>query len=62
MGIIPLLILERPVYIREQADGLYRPITYLVCQPAKLGPFAGLCTMKWVGNSELCDSSCHLLG
>ncbi|GAB4820601.1 hypothetical protein N2152v2_007647 [Parachlorella kessleri] len=30
MGIIPLLILERPAYIRERSDGLYRPITYLI--------------------------------
>ncbi|KAL4426977.1 hypothetical protein ABPG77_009538 [Micractinium sp. CCAP 211/92] len=29
MGILPCLILERPVYVRERADGLYRPITYL---------------------------------
>lgn len=26
---IPSLVLERPVYLRETADGLFRPITYL---------------------------------
>lgn len=36
MGLLPLLILERPVFIRERADGLYRPITYLVgCRAAE---------------------------
>ncbi|PSC72752.1 P-loop containing nucleoside triphosphate hydrolase isoform B [Micractinium conductrix] len=30
MGILPCLIVERPVFLRERADGLYRPITYLV--------------------------------
>lgn len=34
MGILPCLILERPVYVRERADGLYRPITYL-CYKAR---------------------------
>ena len=26
---IPSLVLERPVYLRETADGLFRPITYI---------------------------------
>lgn len=26
---MPALVLERPLYIRERNDGLYRPITYL---------------------------------
>lgn len=30
MGVLPGLVLDRPVYLRERADGLYRPITYLV--------------------------------
>ena len=29
-GIMPVLVLERPVYLRERSDGLYRPITYLI--------------------------------
>jgi hypothetical protein len=28
-GYVPALVLERPLYIRERNDGLYRPITYL---------------------------------
>ena len=30
MGIMPVLVIERPVFLRERSDGLYRPITYLV--------------------------------
>ena len=26
---IPSIVLERPVYLRETADGLFHPITYL---------------------------------
>lgn len=34
MGLLPSLVLERPVYLRERADGLYRPITYLASRHA----------------------------
>jgi hypothetical protein len=27
---LPSLMLERPLFIRERSDGLYRPITYLM--------------------------------
>jgi len=30
MGILPTIVLERPVYTRERSDGLYLPITYCV--------------------------------
>lgn len=30
MGILPTIVLERPVYTRERADGLYLPITYCI--------------------------------
>lgn len=46
MGILPCLILERPVYVRERADGLYRPITYL-------------CYKVWQGGAECaCGAGC----
>ncbi|KAL4425098.1 hypothetical protein ABPG77_010412 [Micractinium sp. CCAP 211/92] len=30
MGLVPTLVAERAVYLRERADGLYLPITYLL--------------------------------
>ena len=27
---MPALTLEKPLFVRERADGLYRPITYLI--------------------------------
>ena len=29
---MPALALEKPLYIRERNDGLYRPITYLLAK------------------------------
>lgn len=29
MGLVPTLVAERAVFLRERADGLYLPITYL---------------------------------
>ena len=29
---MPALALEKPLYIRERDDGLYRPITYLLAK------------------------------
>lgn len=34
---LPAIVLERPVYIREMADGLYSPLAYLLY---KVGPTA----------------------
>lgn len=34
MGVLPTLVAERAVFLREVSDGLYLPITYLVHQPA----------------------------
>jgi hypothetical protein len=30
MGIMPTLVMERAVYLRERSDGLYLPLVYLV--------------------------------
>lgn len=30
MGIMPTLVMERAVYLRELSDGLYLPLVYLV--------------------------------
>lgn len=38
MGLLPSLVLERPIYLRERADGLYRPITYLASHHATASP------------------------
>lgn len=35
MGLVPTLVAERAVYLRERADGLYLPITYLASTPAR---------------------------
>ena len=32
---LPSIVLERPVYVREMADGLYSPLAYLLY---KAGP------------------------
>jgi hypothetical protein len=35
MGIMPTLVMERAVYLRERSDGLYLPLVYLVGVPGR---------------------------
>jgi hypothetical protein len=55
MGILPLLILERPAYLRERADGLYRPITYLVRGGTAAGALNRRFRSRWLPAALACS-------
>ncbi len=41
-GYVHILVLERPVYVRERADGLYTPGTYLLYKLVEEGIIASI--------------------
>lgn len=50
-GYIPALVLERALYVRERADGLYLPITYLIARMLDeliINTFATACISAFV--------------
>lgn len=56
MGIMPQLVAERAVYLRERSDGLYTPATYLASELAGQRGRRRGCGVRWqaVGGTAGC--------
>ena len=51
---VPALILERPLFLRERNDGLYRVITYLSFKISAVRCWEPLC------RRDLCSQQCPI--
>ncbi len=45
---LPSIVLERPVYVREMADGLYSPLAYLLYKVSPAAMFSNFTGYTWI--------------
>eukprot|EP01113_Clastostelium_recurvatum_P037483 TRINITY_DN5489_c0_g1_i3.p1 TRINITY_DN5489_c0_g1~~TRINITY_DN5489_c0_g1_i3.p1 ORF type:complete len:1654 (-),score=318.95 TRINITY_DN5489_c0_g1_i3:50-5011(-) len=48
VAVLPLVMMQRPIYYRDQAAGIYRPLTYLMSMMVSFAPLITLASLLYV--------------